>query len=374
MKMKRKTITSLMSLILCVCLLFGCASKQQQKANNEYKTMTAALGSKSLMSNYTAAISGSESVEIRPQISGVLTQVCVKEGAMVKQGETLFVIDQTPYKAELQRAAANVESARASVATAQLTAQSKEELYKANVVSQFDLQTAQNALQVAKATLAQTLAAEAIAKNNLSYTVIKSPVTGSTGMTSYRVGSLVNPSIVAPLITVSNDKKMYAYFSMTEKQILALSRQGGVLNGAMDQMPQVSLKLSDGTMYDAKGTIDAISGMVDQSTGAIAIRAVFPNDNGILRSGGNGTVVMPYEKSDCIIIPHSATYELQDKLFAYKVVDGKAISTPITVFAVDDGKEYIVESGIEVGDVIIAEGAGLVREGAEVTVSNQKNS
>lgn len=374
MKMERKSIAPLVSFIVCGFLLSGCGAKQQQQANKEYKVITVSLGDKSLSNNYSASITGSESVEIRPQLSGMLTQVSVKEGARVKKGETLFIIDQTPYKAELQRAKANVESARASVATAQLTFDSKRELFNANVVSQFDLQTAQNALDVAKATLAQALSAETIASNNLSYTVIKSPVTGSAGMTAHRIGSLVNPSMVAPLIVVSNDTQMYTYFSMTEKQLLDISRQGGALTGSMDQMPPVRLKLSDATMYDTTGIIDAISGVVDPSTGAIAIRAVFPNPKGVLRSGGTGTIVFPYQKKDCMIIPQGATYELQDKLFVYKVVDGKAVSSAITVFGVDDGKDYIVESGLEVGDVIISEGAGLVREGAEVVVSNEKKT
>lgn len=367
--MERKSIAPLVSLFVCVSLMAGCGTKQQNKANNQYKTMAVALGNRSLTSNYTATITGSQSVEIRPQISGMLTQVCVSEGAMVKKGETLFIIDQTPYKAELQRATANVESAKASVATAQLTADSKQELFNANVVSKFDLQTAQNALQVAKATLAQALSAQTIAQNNLSYTVIKSPANGSTGMTSYRVGSLVSPSGVAPLITVSSDKQMYAYFSMTEKQMLAMSRQEGNLSGAMDKMPQVSLRLSDATMYDQPGKIDAISGVIDQSTGAITIRAVFPNENGVLRSGGTGTVVFPYQKDNCLVIPQGATYEVQDKSFVYRVIDGKAVSAPVELFAVNDGKEFIVESGLEVGDVIIADGAGLVKEGAEVVTT-----
>lgn len=372
MKMERKSIVRLTSLMLCSYAFFACAPQQQPQANNEYASFTVALSDKSLTSNYTATITGSQSVEIRPQISGMITDVSISEGAVVKKGQTLFVIDQTPYKAELQKAVANVESARANIATAQLTADSKQELFNANVVSDFDLQTAKNALQVAKATLSQAVAAETIARNNLSYTVIKSPVTGATSMTSYRVGSLVTPSIATPLVTVSNDKEMYAYFSMTENQILALSRQNGTLTNAREAMPQVSLCLSDGTMYDHKGTIDAISGVVDSSTGAIAVRAVFTNEGGILRSGASGTIVFPYDKTDCIAIPQAATYEIQDKVFVYRIVDNKTVSTPVTVFAINDGKEYIVESGLSVGDVIIATGAGLVREGTQVTVVNQK--
>lgn len=372
MKMKRKSIVRLTSLVLCSSMFFACAPKQQPAINTEYHALTISLSSRSLTSSYTASITGSQSVEIRPQISGMITEVSISEGASVKQGQTLFIIDQTPYKADLQKALANVESARASVATAELTAESKQELYNANVVSDFDLQTAKNALQVANATLAQALSAETIARNNLSYTVIKSPVTGVTSMTSYRVGSLVNPSIATPLVTVSNDKEMYAYFSMTEKQILALSRQNGTLTNAKKLMPKVSLSLSDGTMYDAKGTIDAISGVVDPSTGSVTIRAVFPNENGVLRSGGSGIVLFPYEKTESVVIPQTATYEVQDRVFVYRIIDGKASSTPITLFPINNGKEYIVESGLSVGDVIIAEGAGLVREGAEVTVANEQ--
>lgn len=322
---------------------------------------------RTVSSNYSASIQGKQDVSIYPQVSGLITRICITEGAPVKKGQTLFIIDQVPYLADLETAEANVESAEASVATAQMTADSKEELYKDNIVSEFDLRTAQNTLRQEKAALAQARAALTSARNNLSYTEVKSPVDGTAGMIPYRIGALVSSSITTPLVSVSDNNEMYVYFSMTEKQILQLSRQNGTLSSALENMPEVKLILSDGSEYPEKGKIDAISGIIDTSTGTVSIRAVFPNPEHILRSGGSGSIVFPNEKKDCIVIPQEATYELQDKIFVYKVVDGKTQSVPITVFPVNNGKEYIVESGLQTGDVIIAEGAGLLRDGVQVT-------
>ncbi len=331
-----------------------------------YKTMEVSRGSRTLSQSYTAVINGRQSVEIRPQVSGTITQVCIAEGAQVKKGQTLVIIDQVPYKAALETAIANVKSAEASVATARLTADSKEQLFKENVVSAFDLQTARNSLLQAEATLAQAKAEEVNARNNLSYTEVKSPVDGVSGMLPYRVGALVDASITTPLTTVSDDTEMYVYFSMTESQVLSLIRQYKTLDEAMKQMPEVELKLSDGLTYAHKGRIDAISGTIDTSTGAVSLRATFPNPEHILRNGGSGTVVLPYIKENVLIVPQEATYEIQDKIFVYKVVDGKATSSQVSVFPINDGKEYIIESGLEEGETIIAEGAGLVQEGTVV--------
>lgn len=279
-----------------------------------------------------------------------------------------------PYKAALETAIANVKRAEASVATARLTADSKEQLFKENVVSAFDLQTARNSLLQAEATLAQAKAEEVNARNDLSYTEVKSPVDGVSGMLPYRVGALVDASITTPLTTVSDDTEMYVYFSMTESQVLSLIRQYKTLDEAMKQMPEVELKLSDGLTYAHKGRIDAISGTIDTSTGAVSLRATFPNPEHMLRNGGSGTVIFPYIKENVLIVPQEATYEIQDKIFVYKVVDGKATSSQVSVFPVNNGKEYIVESGLEEGETIIAEGAGLVQEGTVVDTPTADNA
>lgn len=363
--MKEKMFKSL--ILTCILVLVtSCKEQKSQTAVSDYKTQKVTLSDRTVYSTFSATIQGKQDVGVYPQISGLITAVLVKEGAAVKKGQTLFIIDQVPYKAALRTAKANVEVAEASVATAKMTVDSKEELFKENVVSQFDLQTARNSLRSANATLAQAQAELLNARNNLSYTVIKSPVDGIAGMSSYRVGDLVSSSMSSPMISVSDNSEMYAYFSMTEKQILALSRQNGSLTDALKTMSEVKLLLSDGSEYQEKGHIDAISGMIDTSTGSVTLRAVFPNSKNILRSGSTGNIKFPYTKKNCMVIPQTATYELQDKVFVYKVVDGKTQSTQVKVFEVNDGKEYIVESGLKMGDVIIAEGAGLLSNGISV--------
>lgn len=369
--MRRRLATVRTTAIWCLAslttLVTSCGEAPRMATDTSYNVMKVSLSDKEMFNKYSASVQGRQSVEIRPQVSGTITTVCISEGAAVKKGQTLFIIDQVPYKAALMTALANVESAEASVANAQLIADSKKELFKQNVVSNHDLQTSLNALMVSKATLSQAKAQELNARNNLSYTEVKSPVNGVASMIPYRVGALVSQSITMPLVTVSDDNEMYIYFSMSESQILSISRQSGSLNDAMNAMPEVSLQLSDGSMYDQKGKIEAISGIIDPTTGSVSVRATFPNPNHILRSGGSGNIVFPYVKKSSIVIPQSATFEIQDRVFVYKVVDGKSVSAQVTAFEVNDGKDYIIESGLEVGDTIVAVGAGLLREGVTIT-------
>lgn len=363
--------TMLLLLILCgSSLFFSCKDKPQNAAIPTYRTMQIGLTNATISSNYSASIRGKQNVEIRPQVSGLITQICINEGATVTKGQTLFIIDQVTYMTALETATANVKSAEARVATAQLTYNSKQELYNANVISEFELQTAQNSLLEAQASLKQAKAQEANASNNLSYTVIKSPVDGVAGMIAYRVGALVSSSISEPLVTVSSEDEMYAYFSMTENQVLSLAEENSSLSEMIENMPPVKLILGNNTPYDISGKIDAISGTIDPKTGAISIRASFDNPKNLLRNGGSATIIIPYEKKNCILIPKTATFEIQDRTFVYKVVDGKATSTEIKPFRINNGTEYIVETGLNPGDVIIAEGAGLVREGTTVVVDN----
>lgn len=356
----------------CLLLATSCSNTPHTAETGRYNTMTMTAESRTLNQNYTAVITGRQCVEIRPQVSGTITEVCIEEGAKVTKGQTLFIIDQVPYKAALQTAVANVKSAEAAVATARMTASSKEELFNEHVVSAFDLQTARNQLLEAEAALEQAQAAEISARNDLSYTEVKSPVNGVASMIPYRVGALVDASITTPLATVSDDGEMYVYFSMTENQVLSLIRENGTLEEAMKQMPEVELRLSDGLMYAHKGKIDAMSGTIDTETGSVSLRATFPNPERMLRNGGSGTVVFPYQMDNVLVVPQEATYEIQDKIFVYRVTDGKATSTPVTVFPVDNGKEYIIEQGLKAGDVIVAEGAGLLQEGTLIESGHEK--
>lgn len=296
----------------------------------------------------------------------------MKEGARVSKGQVLFVIDQVPYLAALKQAEASVATAEANEATAKLTLEGKESLYKDKVISDFELRTARNNYQSAQATLMQAQAELVNARNNLSYTEIKSPVDGYAGMTSYRIGALVTSGMTEPLIRVSDNSQMYVYFSMTEKQVLSLTAQYGSLDSTLLSFPPIQLELNDGSVYQHTGKIDVISGLIDKTTGTVSLRAVFDNQEKRLMSGGSANVIIPYERQQCLVIPQGGTYEIQDRIFAYKVVDGKAESTPIEVFEINDGKEYIVEDGLQAGDVIVSEGAGLLKDGAIVAASAVK--
>ncbi|WP_300799093.1 efflux RND transporter periplasmic adaptor subunit [uncultured Alistipes sp.] len=352
--------------MICCMAVVSCGQAPTAMGPGEYAVTTIATTDREIPSNYSASIRGRQDIEIYPQVSGTIFQLCVTEGQRVSNGQTLFIIDQVPYKAALQTAEANVAAAEASVATAQLTYDSKKELYARKVVSLFDLSTAENNLLTAKAQLAQAEAQRVNAANNLSYTIVKSPANGVVGTLPYRVGALVSASIPQPLTTVSDNSEMYVYFSMTENQLLDLTRRYGSIEETLKNMPDVELQLNDGSLYDQTGRIESISGVIDTSTGSVQLRAAFPNKGGLLHSGGSGNIILTTNYKDCIAIPQAATFELQDKVYVYKLVDGKASSAPVQVASISNGTEYIVLSGLVPGDVIITEGVGLLREGTPV--------
>ncbi len=358
-----------------LCLLIGMTSckqqpsQQQQAQASVYPVLKLTTADRTLSESYTAVIESKQYVEVRPQVSGIITDVLVKEGANVRKGETLFIIDTIPYAAAYRQALAAVASAEAQVATAKLNLTGSEELYKQKVISDFELQTSVNSYNTAVANLANAKAQEASAANNLSFTKVKSPVNGSAGMTSIRVGAVVT-AMGESLINVSDNSQMHVYFSLPEKEVLALTAEYGSIEKTIAAYPEVTLTLNDGSTYGYKGKIDAISGIVDKATGTLSLRAVFSNPEGRLMSGASALINIPYERKNCIVIPQEATFEVQDKIFAYKVVDGKATSTQIRVFKVNDGKEYIVEDGLQVGDVIVAKGAGLLREGTPIAAAS----
>ena len=358
---------SVITIGLGLLLFVACKQQEQQQVEGEnYPLLTLKPENRQLSVKYSAVIEGKQDVEVRPQVSGTITQVCVEEGAHVQKGQVLFVIDQVPYEAALQKAEAAVATAEANEATAKQTLEGKQLLYEDRVISDFELRTAQNSYKSAKAALLQAQAEKRDAENNLSYTLVKSPVDGFAGMTSYRIGALVSASMTDPLIRVSDNSDMYVYFSMTENQLLSLTREYGSMDDALKSMPEAELKLNDNSVYDKKGIIESISGVIDRQTGTVVARVVFPNESRLLHSGASGTVVIPSIYKDCIVIPQGATVRLQDKTIVYKVVDGKAVSTLITVSGINDGREYVVLSGLKAGDEIISEGAGLMREGTVV--------
>ncbi len=362
--MKQKFVKA--ALIASCLATVACKQAPTAMGPGQYAVMTVAASDREIPSDYSATIRGRQDIDIYPQVGGTISQLCVHEGESVRKGQTLFIIDQVPYKAALQTAEANVEAAKAGVATAQLTYNSKKELFAKNVVSQYDLSTAQNTLLTAKAQLSQAEAQRVSAANNLSYTVVKAPVNGIVGTLPYRVGALVSSSIPQPLTTVSDNSEMYVYFSMTENQLLDLTRKFGSIAATLKQMPNVQLRLNDGSIYDQEGRVESISGVIDPSTGSVSLRAAFPNKGGLLHSGGAGSVVLANSVKNCIIVPQSATFEIQNKVYVYKIVDGKATSSMIEVDRISNGKEFIVRNGLNAGETIVAEGVGLLREGTPI--------
>ncbi len=349
-------------------LLASCAEKEQRVAQEaqQYKLLDIKKEDIALTSNYSASIRGRQDIKIVPRVDGHLTNVAITEGSKVKEGETLFIIDQVRYKADLESAKASVAVQKAVVATAKLTLDSKQALYKKNIVSEFELISAQNALKTAQAQLMQAQAQENSAQNNLSFTVIKSPSEGVVGKLPYRKGDYVSPNTQDGLTVVADNSEMYVYFSMSERQIMDLVAQYGSMDSALVNLPNIKLRLSNQTIYPHEGKIESISGIVDASTGAVSIRAAVPNDERLLLSGSSGSVIVPHIQNNAIVIPQEATFEIQNKVYVYRVIDGVTKSTIVTVDKINDGKQYIVTSGLNEGETIIAEGAGLVQEGITV--------
>lgn len=368
--MSMKSMKSeLIAMSCCLALLSSCGQGSQNTgAAPEYAVVAVETTTANLTNSYPATIRGKQDVEIRPMVSGFITKLHVDEGATVRKGQLLFSIDPVQYQAAVNSAQATVETAKAAMNTQELTVNNKRELNKKDIVSDYDLQMAENTLAQAKATLVQAEAQLVNAKNNLSYTSVTSPSDGVVGTIPYRVGSLVSASITTPLTTVADISEMYAYFSMTERQLLSLIRDGGSTNEILAKLPSVQLQLIDGTMYADSGRVETISGVIDETTGSVTMRALFPNAHNLLRSGSTGNVVFPNKLENIIMIPQSATTEIQDKKFVFVLKDDNTIAnTEIKIFSLNDGKYYYVTDGLKAGDKIVIEGVQNLKDGQTIT-------
>jgi membrane fusion protein (multidrug efflux system) len=358
--------------VCCLCAVMACSltacgdKKKGVRDAAEYQTMVVSKKDMMLTQPYSARLTGRQIVEIRPQVTGNITRILTAEGKTVRKGQTLFIIDQTPFQAALEVAIANRQSAEAKLSTAKMNYDSQLKLKEGSVVSDFSVETTRHELLEAQAALVQAQAQEKNARWQLSCTEVKSPVDGVASMIPWHVGALVGSNISEPLVTVADDSQMYAYFSVTERAVINLIDRYGSTADFINKAPSIKLRLASGTEYPVEGRIDAVSGTVDAQTGAVTLRATFANPQHLLRDGGSATVLVPSDHKDCIVIPQEATYELQNRTFVYRVVDGKTKATAVTLFPQNNGKEYIVEDGLSVGDTIIAEGAGLLKDGIEI--------
>lgn len=356
-----------LALVLALTTACGGNKSEMPKSSNDFAVVTVEATDADLNTSYPATIKGQQDIEIRAKVSGHITRVLVDEGSTVHKGQALFEIDRTQYAASVKAAEAQINVVKSQIATQELTVANKKMLLDKAIISKYDYDMATNSLESLKAQLAAAKAQYINAKDQLSFCTITSPSNGVVGEIPYRVGSLVSASTAEPLTTVSNISKMYVYFSMTEKQLLGLSRESGGVNKAITNMPAVRLVLADGSEYGNPGVISAISGVIDQATGSVQIRADFDNAGHILRSGGTGSVLIPTHASNVIIIPQKATYEIQDKKFVYTVgKDNKVKSTEITVLPQNDGKDYVVTSGLKAGDRIVVEGINKLKNEMEI--------
>lgn len=373
----RKTSNLIMTLsLITMAFLSSCSGNktQQQMPSANFKTMTVQTQEVTMTTNYSATIRGRQDIEVYPQVAGTLQRLCVTEGQKVAKGQTLFIIDQVPYQAALNTALASQQAANASLATAQLNYDSKKQLFDDGIISDVELQTAQNTLLSAKAQVAQANAQVVNARNSLSYTVVKSPANGVVGTLPYRQGALVSSTMPQPLTTVSDNNQMYVYFSIAEGQLLNMTRESGSAEAAIGAMPDVKLLLVDGSEYPYKGKVESVSGVVDRSTGTVQVRAVFDNPEKLLHSGSTGTVVIPTTYKDQIVVPVTATVQMQDKFKVYLVdKDNIAHEQLVTTEPLSNGKEYVIKDGLKVGDVIVAEGAGMLRDGQDIKPNKEEN-
>ena len=332
---------------VCLLQLTGCKqSSEETETAQSLPVLTVSEQPVELTETFSASIRGRQDVDIIPQVSGRITRLCVKEGERVRCGQVLAIIDQVPYQAALRTAVANVSAAKARVETSRIELNGKQSLFDENVISDYELSVARNQLAVAQAELEQAKAHEADARNNLSYTEIKSPSDGVVGTLPYRIGALVSPTIEQPFTVVSDNSEMYAYFSISENKLRQLVSRYGSIYRIINDMPAVKLQLNDGSFYEREGKIETISGVVNFTTGTVQIKALFPNPDKELLSGTIGNVVIQGLGSDAIVVPMTATVELQDKIIAYRLKNGKTEAAYLTVDRLNDGNNYIVKDGL----------------------------
>ena len=333
--------------------------------DNEFPVVTVGTASTTMQSTYPATIKGVQDVEIHPKVQGFITQVNVREGQTVSAGQVLFVLDNVTYQAQVRQAQASVNTATASCNTAKLNYENSQKLHENGVIGDFELQSATNQYEQAKASLAAAEASLASAKEMLSFCYVKSPASGVVGSLPFKVGALVSASNT--LTSVSNISSMEVYFSMTEKDVLEMGKNDGGLNGAIQEMPAVQLKLADGNFYGQEGKVTKMSGVIDPATGSVQMIAVFQNPDKLLKSGGSGTIVIPHSNSNAIIIPQSCVSEVQDKHFVYIVgADNKVKYTEIKVDPQNDGNNYIVTEGLKTGDKFVTNGITKLTDGMEI--------
>jgi membrane fusion protein (multidrug efflux system) len=336
---------------------------------NDYSVMTLVPETVSVHQDFPATIEGQQVIEIRPMISGYIHEILVNEGDRVKKGQLLFRIKNPIYEQQVITAKASINRAVAGVNTAKMEIEKVRPLVEKQIVSDYRLKSAELDLESSQAELAQARAELANAESNLAYTIIRSPENGIIGTIPFKAGALVNSNMQEALTTLSDISTVNAYFSWNEKQLLDfLSDSPGVtIEEKIKNMPPASLILSNSSEYSEKGKIQMASGLISTETGSATFKAVFPNKNGLIRSGSSATVRVPEVKDSIFRVPQSATYELQDKRFIYTVgPDNKVEAVSFTSVPTNDGRYFLVTNGLKAGDRVVIEGINSLRDGTEI--------
>ena len=357
--MKKNKILMFAAATLLLASCGGGGGGRPNFGDNEYPVVTAGTSSTTMQTTYPATIKGVQDVQISPKVGGFITKIHVKEGQTVGAGQTLFEIDNVTYQAQVRQAQASVNTAQAACNTAKLSFENSQKLYENKVIGDFELQSATNQYEQAKAGLAQAQAALASAKEALSFCYVKSPAAGVVGTLPFKVGALVSAANV--LTTVSNNSSMEVYFSLTEKDALAMT------SSSLSEMPNVQLQLADGSVYNHEGKVTKMSGVIDAATGSVQVIALFPNPEKMLKSGGSGAIIIPKSNTDAIIIPQSCVMEVQNKKFVYTLgKDNKVQYTEIKVDPQNDGNNYIVTDGLKAGDKYVTNGITKLSDQMEI--------
>ena len=356
--------------------LVSCGIDMPKETQSSFETMTVKKSDIELPYKFSARMKGQNDVTVTPQVSGQLMKICVSEGQQVKQGQTLFIIDQRNAQLELEAAQANLQAALAQENSAKLEYESNKNLFEKKIVSSYLLNNSENSYKQAQASVAQARAAVNRAKVNLGFCTITASVSGVIGEIPVRTGDQVSP--MTQLTMLSGNTTMYAEFSVTEALVESMVKEGvkaSEVEKYLANLPPATFVMKNGTEYPHQGRVISLTGVVNSATGSLTAKVSFPNPDGHLYSGIQGTVVMNFAEKDVMLVPQNAVVRLQDKSQVYKVqADSTATAVEVTIEDTGNGKDFIITSGLNVGDKIVTTGANNVTEGQKVIFPEEVKS
>lgn len=351
-------------LFISVAILSCNEKKVPPKENpvQSYQVLILAPRQVTVYNNFPASVQGENVVEIKPMVSGYLQDIYVPEGASVKKGQLLFRIKNPQYEQDIITAKGAIKIAEANVNTARMNVEKARPLVEQEIVSKYELSSALYTLQSQQAALSQAKATLANAETNQAYTYIRSPQNGTIGLIPYKIGALVSSTTTDPLTTLSNTANVFAYFSLSEKQLLDFMNmmKGSTTDEKLSNMPLVTLVLADGTVYAEKGKLETASGSINSSTGTATFKAIFSNTSGLIQNGASATIRIPVNLDNALLAPQTAIYQMQDKSFIYKLMNGnRVMSVAVSTSPTDDGSFVVLKDGVEAGDKVLLNGLNI---------------